>query len=188
MDLARWRRTRWPRRAVLWPRRPGAAGLPLGRPASGGPAAGIPGPGSSAGSNAAAGTAVCSLCADRAVHAVVAHWHSEGTLVYRGGSPRERYLPRDSPGGTRERSSRALIQNRELDQEGQSILRQKERDREGNSFRKAPEEPDDQNTPTAFIWLFANAQTGSVLPLGAKVLQSKRLPSRNGRRKSFLRR
>jgi hypothetical protein len=54
------------------------------------------------------------------------------------------YLPRDSSGGTCNRSSRALIQNRELDQARPVYLRRKERDKEGNSFRKGPEEADDQ--------------------------------------------
>jgi hypothetical protein len=33
-------------------------------------------------------------------------------LTYHDHSPRERYLPRDSPGGTRYRSPRALIKTR----------------------------------------------------------------------------
>jgi hypothetical protein len=60
------------------------------------------------------------------------------------GAHGSRYLPRESSGRTRERSSRALIQNPELAQGRPVYLRQKEGDREGNSFRKDPEEPNNQ--------------------------------------------
>ena len=100
------------RRAGLWPRRPGVVWPAAAPPASGGPAAGIRDPGSNAGSNAAAGTCVHSLCAGRSAAAVVALWHDGGTLAYHGGSPRERLLPRDSPGRMRQRSPRALIKTR----------------------------------------------------------------------------
>ena len=69
------------------------------------------------------------------------------------GAHGSRYLPRESSGRTRERSSRALIQNPELDQGRQVYLRQKEGDREGNSFRKDPEEPNHQEHASSRRWL-----------------------------------
>jgi hypothetical protein len=74
-----------------------------------------------------------------------------------------RYLPRDSSGGTCNRSSRALIQNPELDQRRLAYFRRKERDREGNSFRKGPEEAKISNTPAALLdgWLSPNAHDWS---------------------------
>ena len=69
------------------------------------------------------------------------------------GAHGSRYLPRKAPGRTRERSSRALIQNPELDQGRQVYLRQKEGDREGNSFRKDPEEPNHQEHASSRRWL-----------------------------------
>jgi hypothetical protein len=98
-----------PRRAGFWPHRADAAWPVAAPPTSAGPGAGIRRPGSNAGSNAAAGTGGHSLCAGTAAAAVVADRHGGGGLAYHDHSPRERYLPRDSPGGTRYRSPRALI-------------------------------------------------------------------------------
>ena len=81
------------------------------------------------------------------------------------------YLPRESSGRTRERSSRALIQNPELDQGRPVYLRQKEGDREGNSFRKDPQEPNNQEHARSRRWAGSpqTLSTGSVLPLGASI-------------------
>lgn len=98
-----------PPRAGLWLRRAGAVWPAAAPPASGRSPAGIPGPGSTAGSNSPAGTCTRSPCAGRCAREAVALWQSGGTLVYRGGSPRERLLPRDSPGRTHYSSPRALI-------------------------------------------------------------------------------
>ena len=98
-----------PRRAGFWPHRPGVVAPAAAPPASAGPAAGIRGLGSNAGSNAVAGTCARNLCASKSATVDAADWHGDGTLVYCGGSPRERYLPRDSPGRTYDRSSRALF-------------------------------------------------------------------------------
>ncbi len=83
-----------PRRAGLWPPRPGVARPAAAPPANASPTAGIRDPGSNAGSNAAAGTCVHSLCAGRRASAVVGN----GSLAYHDDGPRERILPRDSPG------------------------------------------------------------------------------------------
>ena len=82
------------RRAGLWPPRPGVVRPAAAPPASVSPTADIRGPGSNAGSNAAAGTCVHSLCADRRASAVVGN----DRLAYHDDGPRERILPRDSPG------------------------------------------------------------------------------------------
>lgn len=83
-----------PRRAGLWRPRPGAAWPAASPPANASPNAGIRDLGSNADSNAAAGTSVHSLCAGRRASAVVGN----DRLVYHDDGPRERILPRDSPG------------------------------------------------------------------------------------------
>ena len=97
------------RRPGFWPHRADAVWPAVAPPASVGPGAGIRRPGSNAGSNAAAGTGGHSLCADKSAAAVVADWPGGGGLAYHNHGPRERDLPRDSPGGTRHRFPRALI-------------------------------------------------------------------------------
>jgi hypothetical protein len=97
------------RHAGLWPPRRDVVGPDAWRPASGEPRAGIGDPDSNAGSNAAAGSGGHSLCAGRSAAAVVADSYNGGRLPYHDGSPRECVLPRVSPGGTRYRSPRALI-------------------------------------------------------------------------------
>jgi hypothetical protein len=83
-----------PRRAGLWPPRPGVARPAAAPPANASPTAGIRDPGSNAGSNAVVGTCVHSLCAGRRASAVVGN----NRLAYHDDGPRERILPRDSPG------------------------------------------------------------------------------------------
>jgi hypothetical protein len=90
-----------PGRAGLWRPRPGAVWPVAAPPASAGPDADIRRPGSNVGSGAAAGSGVHSLCAGRAGPAVVADWHGGGSVAYHDSGPRERVLPRDSPGRTR---------------------------------------------------------------------------------------
>lgn len=92
-----------------------------------------------------------------------------------------RYLPRDSSGGTCNRSSRALIQNRELDQGRHVYLRRKERDKEGNNFRKGPEEPNDQEHDRRCGWLALAKRSLPALfycsvPSDAFALWSRRQP------------
>jgi hypothetical protein len=89
------------RRAWPWRHRPDAGWLAVAPPASAGAGGGIRGLGSNVGSNAAAGTCVSSLCASRRAAAVVADGDGRGRLDYPEGSPRERLLPRDSPGRMR---------------------------------------------------------------------------------------
>ena len=86
-----------PGRAGFWRHRPDVVGLAGVPPASVGPGAGIRGPGSNAGSDAAVGTCGHSLCADRAGGVVV----GSDNLAYDDAGPRERLLPRDSPGRMR---------------------------------------------------------------------------------------
>jgi hypothetical protein len=83
-----------PRRAGLWRHRADAVVLAASPPASAAPGACIRGPGNNADSNSAAGTCVHSLCAGRRAVAVVGN----GSLAYHDDGPRERFLPRDSPG------------------------------------------------------------------------------------------
>src|SRR5438128_7336901 len=87
-----------PRHAVLWPRHPGGVWPAAALPASGEPAAGILHPGSNAGSNAAAGTSVLSVCAGKSAPAAGVHWHNDGTLLYCGRNPREPISPKGQPG------------------------------------------------------------------------------------------
>jgi len=82
------------RHAGLWPHHPAVVWLAAAPPASASPNAGIRGLGSNAGSNAAAGTCVHSLCAGRPASAVVGN----DRLAYHDDGPRELILPRDSPG------------------------------------------------------------------------------------------
>jgi hypothetical protein len=127
-----------PRRAELWPHRPGDVAPAAAPPASGGAAAGIQGPGSNAGSTAAAGTGGHSLCAGRCAAAVV----GSGSGDYHDDGPRERVLPRDSPRRTRQRSPRALNET-----EKSIYTSVQEPDREGNGLRKAlprRREPDNE--------------------------------------------
>lgn len=124
-----------PRRAGLWPHRPGAVGPAAAPLASDAPAAGIRGPGSNAGSNAAAGTGAHSLCAGRSAPAVVADWYGGGPLDYHDGSPRERRSPKGQPGGNSYRSPRALIKTGKQSLPVYTSVNQ--RDREGNCLRKA---------------------------------------------------
>jgi len=98
-----------PRHAGLGPPRPGVGQPAAVPPASAAAGAGIRGPGNNADSNSAAGTCVHSLCADRRACAVVGN----GSLAYHDDGPRERILPRDSPGRTRQRSPRALIKSQQ---------------------------------------------------------------------------
>ena len=139
--------------AALWRRHPGDSGPVAAPPANDVLAADSPAPGSNAGSNAVAGTSVRSLGAGRSAYVVVALWHSKGTLVYRGGSPRERYLPRDSPGRTRDRSSRgALIQNRESrTKEGPSIFARRNKTGKETVLEKARKKQTIKNSPAAAV-------------------------------------
>lgn len=98
-----------PRRAGFWRPHPGVVWPGAAPPASAAPGRGRQGLGSSAGSTAAAGNVGHSLCAGKGVVAVVADSASGGRLLYDDDNPRERYLPRESPGRTRYRSPRALI-------------------------------------------------------------------------------
>ena len=120
-----------PRHARLGPLRPGVVWPDVGPLASDVVGAGIGDPGSNAGSNAAAGTFVHSPCADKCADAV-----GGGTSDYDDGNPRERYLPRDSPGRTRKRSPRALLHTGKRTVSGKYTSRN-EPDSEGNCLRKA---------------------------------------------------
>jgi hypothetical protein len=97
------------RRAGLGPPRPDAVGPAAAPPANAAADADSPGLGSTADSNTAAGIGVHNPCAGKSAPAVVADWSGSGTGAYDDGSPRECDLPRDSPGGTRFRSPRALM-------------------------------------------------------------------------------
>lgn len=146
------------RRAGFWPHRPGVVAPADAPPASGGPGAGIRGPGSNAGSNAAAGTGVHSLCAGRRAAAVVGN----GSVVYHDDSPRERILPRDSSGRTGKRSPRAIIKSQqpcytsvhELDRKRNGLRnagsRRREPDNEGNSLRKLRQGDNKRRNALAF--------------------------------------
>jgi hypothetical protein len=98
-----------PRHPWLWPLPRDAVEPAAGLPASDGPHVGSQHPGSSAGSNAVAGTCAHNLGAGRSAPAGGANGRGDGIVAYHDGNPRERDLPRDSPGGTRKRSPRALI-------------------------------------------------------------------------------
>jgi hypothetical protein len=97
-----------PGHAGFWPPRSDAVWPAAAPPASAAAGAGIRTPGSNAGLGVAVDTCVRSLCAGKSASAVVAAWNGNGTLAYDHGSPRERDLPRDSPGKTRQRFPRAL--------------------------------------------------------------------------------
>jgi hypothetical protein len=137
-----------PWHAGLWPHRPGAVWPAAAPPASGGADAGNRGPGSNAGSNAAAGSGGHSLCAGRSAAAVVADSYNGGRLCYHDAGPRECVLPRVSPGRTRYRSPRALIQTgsgRSYDSLCFPRLTRQRRKR----FEKSCREGDDQAVPDA---------------------------------------
>jgi hypothetical protein len=86
-----------PGHAWFWLPLAGAVGLAAAPPASAAPNASIRGPGNNADSNAAAGIFVHTLDADKFAAAV----GGDGSLAYHDAGPRERILPRDSPGRMR---------------------------------------------------------------------------------------
>ena len=82
---------------------------PPSPPANASPNAGIRGLGSNAGSNAAAGTCVHSLCAGRRASAVVGN----GRLAYHDDGPRE-HVPKGQPGGNALTFASGAYRNREV--------------------------------------------------------------------------
>ena len=104
-----------------------------------------------------------------------------GRFAYDDGSPREVLLPRDSPGGTRQRSASGALQNgahawssaslpfRAPTKQGCKRLeqacprRRSEQNSEGNSFRNAEEGYQNQNPPSGSSLMIGN---GSLLLIG----------------------
>ena len=113
-----------PRHAGLGPLRPGVVGLDAGPLASGVARADIRDPGRNAGSNAAVGTFVHSLCAGKCAHAVVGDWCGGGAWDYHDGNPREGRSPKGQPGGNALSFSSGASPHREADGPGQVSYRE----------------------------------------------------------------
>jgi hypothetical protein len=87
-------------------------------------------------------------------------------LVYCGRSPRERYLPRDSPGRTYDRSSRALVQIENQTDEGQSTLATMKKTGKETALERRRRKRRLKSRPPPTAGSPQTLNTGSVFPLG----------------------